>query len=162
MGALLGLINMRQSVITKEIEVIKKDENIDASIREVLIELNKSGYSTIGSCSGYRWEHKPAKRGCNFGPFVSIRAYIWEARNLLMKLNDLLYGTGWMVEHPIGAQTQYDSDGKIISITFHPTVTWEEEYDLSSTTVFIEYDKNKSDKKILKAWNVLLRKLNYK
>jgi hypothetical protein len=148
---------MFQYIINKKIKQIKEDINIDAFIKKYLIILNENGYCTEGSCSGLRNEHINRHR---YTPFVTINVYVWAALKSVCDLNRILYGTGWKARLMCGImwETIEGSEEKY-NFKYFISRYGDEKYDYISACIALEYDRNKSDEKIRKAWNILIEKL---
>ena len=149
---------MRQSVIQGQLERISNADILDESLRDVLVQLNKTGYCTMGSCSGYEWEHTGRRKSCNFGPFVSIMAHSWEAKKLVSKFKQDLLGTYWNVRfHSYPYMLVRNNRKQILSYSYN--VFYEEEYDLQYCVIFLAYKKNLSDEQTKRGWDILLSRL---
>ena len=149
---------MRSSVIQGQLEEISNAGDLDESLRDILISLNKTGYCTSGSCSGYEYEHTGRRKSCNFGPFVSIMARNWEAKKVASELRRDLLGTYWNVNFHSFPYMLIRGDRKQI-ISYSHNAFYKEEYDLQYSIIFLVYKKNLSDKQIKRGWNILLSRL---
>lgn len=149
---------MRKSVIKGQVELVSNMDTLDKSLRDILIRLNKAGYCTAGSCSGYEWEHIGKRKCCNFGPFVSIMAYNWEAKKIVLQFKQDLLGTYWNVGFNSYPYLQIWGDRQRV-LSYSHNVYYDENHDLSHSVIFLSYRKDLSDEQIKRGWNILLSKL---
>lgn len=149
---------MRQAVIRGQLEEISNANDLDKSLRDLLIQLNKAGYCTVGSCSGYRWEHTGRRKSRRFGPFVSIMVRNWEAMELATRFRQILFGTYWTVGfRTFLCMSVKGNKQRITGYSYN--MFYDEKYDLPHYVVFLSYKKSLSDEQIKRGWDILLSKL---
>ena len=137
-------------------------EDIDESIRAVLVKLNIAGYDTKYSCSGAPIDHEVHKydTGKN-GNLVlydnETRCYLVlqtngkEKNSYIKKIREQLYGTNWYVRYIYNTHWNWLINGKRWSYLTH---------DLEfEDRIVLEYKCEFSDNVCRKAWNVLLERL---
>jgi hypothetical protein len=138
------------------------NEDIDESIREVLIELNTAGYDTKYSCSGAPSDH--IIREEDTGENGELVLYDNKSRcYLVLRINDMkrssyikelrkkLYGTNWYIQYTFNTCWKWQADVKrwynsIYGYNFIDRVT-------------LEYSCEFLDKECQRAWNTLLERL---
>jgi hypothetical protein len=136
------------------------NEDIDGSIREVLIKLNTAGYDTKYSCSGAPRDHRGDRKiGLDEISLSQNRTRCYlvlmvndkERSSYIKELREKLYGTGWYVQY-----------------TFNPHWRWwpntRHWYHLAHNMecidrITLEYKCEFLDEKCQKVWNVLLERL---
>jgi hypothetical protein len=149
---------MRKSVIKGQVELVSNINTLDKSLRDILVRLNKAGYCTAGSCSGYRWEHYEKEMCCSLKPFITIMMRSWEAKKIVSRLKQDLLGTYWDVtfhKHP----TWFMDGNKKNIIGYYYDVFYEEKYDLQYSIVGLTYKRDLSDNQIKRGWDILLSRL---
>lgn len=137
-------------------------EDIDESIRDVLIKLNKAGYDTEYSCSGAPRDHVIQKE--DTGVSGDLVLYDNEARcYLVLRINDKkkdlyikelrkrLYGTNWYVQYIYNTHWKWWANRKHWSYLTHNL-----EYE---NRVILEYKCKFSDATCWRAWEILLERL---
>lgn len=150
-------------------------EDIDESIREVLIKLNTASYDTKFSCSGapkdhnnvdkkitqgikeYRTQSSNFRLDCKPPNKNKARCYLVlmvnnRKKGLYVKeLREKLYGTNWHVQHTFNTHWKWWPGRKCWYHLAH---------DLDfKDRITLEYKCKASDKACWRAWNILLERL---
>jgi len=95
---------------------------------------------------------------CNFKPFVSIMVYEWEAKKMVSKFKQILFGTYWDVQyHKYPCWSIKGGRERLTGYSYN--VFYEERYDLFHCVIFLVYKKDLSDEQIKRGWDILLNKL---
>lgn len=140
---------------------IKNIKSIDNGVKKYLVELNSLGYLTCASCSGLISEHKKMenwskRRNKDLDPGVSILVRRKDVKKVFFNLQQILYGTGWEVEHATGYRCY--ADGR--EIPFHDYKgRYFKELGGYYVSIHLIYTTKCDDGKKIKAWNTLIQLL---
>jgi hypothetical protein len=137
-------------------------EDIDNSIRDVLIKLNTAGYDTKYSCSGAPRDHVIQKEDTGVSGDLVLydnesRCYLVlrvkdKKRSLYIKeLRKKLHGTDWYVEYTFNSRWKWLANVK----RWHASIYGHNFMD----RVTLEYKCKFLDEKCQRAWNILLERL---